>query len=510
MQRVGIIDLGSNSARLVIVRIYKNSSNQMIYNHKISLRLGQRINKNGEITKDAIKDIVDAVKKFSHMCTLFDAKTILAVATAAMRSAKNGPDIVEIIKAKTGIDVKIISGEQEANYGYIGTINSLDIKNAVLFDLGGGSLEVVLVKNRQPEHMASLNIGTTTMTEKFKTADKMSSKTYRELSSYVEQKLKKTLPWLKNSKLPIIGIGGTVRNIAKMHQRRVEYAYPKLHNYQMQMPDFDEIFNLMRNTNYEERKKLPGLSSERADIILAGATVIKTLFSTVKNKEFIISGCGLREGVFYDYHLTKLGLPNIIDNILESSMKDLLAFTLGNDTHSQKVAVMAEKMFNAWKSLHKLSNEDFKILHVASTLHDIGISINYYAHPRHSAYLIENAPLMGVTHREQILAALIAQWHNGASLKNLRNKLYKDFLSEKDLAVARKLAVFLAMAENLDFTETNVIKDIYPDVLSDGRAVLGIASDDTHGIELGELKNNLDWFKKEFKTELVLREIKDK
>ena len=507
MQRIGIIDLGSNAARLVIVRIYKNNSTQMIYNHRISLRLGQRINKNGEITKDAVKDTVDAVKKFSHMCELFKTQTILAVATAAMRSAKNGPEIVSMIKEETGIEVKIITGEEEANYGYIGVINSLDFKNAVLFDLGGGSLEVVIIKDRQPEHLASINIGTTTMTEKFKTADKMSNKSFRELSTYVEEKIKEALPWLESCNLPVIGIGGTVRNIAKMHQRKIQYVYPKLHNYQMKMPDFSEVFNLLRAATCEERRGLPGLSLERADIILAGATVINTIFTIVKNKDFIVSGCGLREGIFYEYNLSRLGFPKVIANIREASMKNLLALTVGNDTHSQKVAYMAEKMFTAWQPLHKLMDDEFKILHVAATLHDIGISINYYAHPRHSAYLIENAPLKGLTHKEQVMAALVAQWHNGASLKNLRNKLYKDFLSEKDVIIARKLSILLAMAENLDFTETDAIKDIYPDILSDGRAVLGIASDDTHGIELGELRTNLSWFKKEFKTELVLREI---
>lgn len=507
MQRVAIIDLGSNSARLVIVRIYKNNSNQLIYTQKSSLRLGQRINKNGEITKDAVKDIIDAVKNFSHMCKLFNAKTVLAVATAALRIAKNGPAIIKKIKEETGLDVRIITGEQEAVYGYIGAINSIDIKDAVLFDLGGGSLEVVLIKDRQPEHLASINIGTTTMTEKFKTADKMSSKVFRSLTSYVAQKLKKTLPWLKNSKLPIIGIGGTVRNIAKIHQRRVQYAYPKLHNYRMQPEDFNEVFNMMRNTTYEERKKISGLSSERADIILAGATIMNTLFATVKNKEFIISGVGLREGVFFEHHQSSLGLPPILDNILDSSIQNLLSYTLGNDIHSQKVASMAEKMFTAWKPLHNLSDEDFKTLHIAATLHDIGISINYYAHPRHSAYLIENAPLMGLSHREQIMAALIAQWHNGSPGKKPRSKLYKEFLVEKDISIAKKLSILLSMAENLDFTETNAISEIYPEILPDGRASLGIATKDAHEIELAELQNNFDMFKKEFKTELIIKEV---
>ncbi|MDR2007292.1 MAG: Ppx/GppA family phosphatase [Acidaminococcales bacterium] len=505
MQRVGIIDLGSNAARLVILHIHKDNSHHLIYAQRSSLRLSQRINKNGEITADAVKDILDAIQKFRHMCTLLQTTKVIGAATAAVRNAKNGNEIIARIKKETGLELDIISGETEAYYGYLGVINTIDEKNAILFDLGGGSIEIVLIRDRRAEHLVSLNLGTTNMTEKFKISDKMSSKNFREITAYIGQKMRKSFPWLKNSKLPIIGIGGTVRNVAKIYQRRVNYSYPKLHNYRLSSTQFNEVFNLLRNTNCEQRKKIPGLNSERADIILAGVTIINTLISIAKSKEFIISGCGLREGLFYDYYLHQLGRPVIIENILKESVENLMTFTVGRAAHSHKVSRLSEKMFTAWKPLHKLSDDDFKVLYIASALHDLGISINYYFHPRHSAYLIENAPLMGVTHREQIMAALVANWHNSISMKNLQRGIYKDFLSEKDIITARKLAVILAMAENLDFTETNAVKDISPDILADGRAVLGVAMNESLRIELDELSGNLDLFKKEFKTELVIR-----
>jgi exopolyphosphatase/guanosine-5'-triphosphate,3'-diphosphate pyrophosphatase len=507
MQRIGIIDLGSNAARLIVIHIHKDNSHRLIYAQRSSLRLSQRINKNGEIADDAVSDILDAIQKFRHMCNLLQTTKILGAATAAVRNAKNGGEIISRIKKGAGLDINIISGETEAYYGYLGVANTIDEKNAILFDLGGGSIEIVLIRDRRAEHLASLNIGTTNMTEKFKIADKMSSKTFRGISAYVGEKIRKALPWLKNSKLPIIGIGGTVRNVAKIYQRRVNYSYPKLHNYRLGKSQFDEVFNLLRNTTCEQRKKIPGLNSERADIILAGVTIVNTLIAIAKSKEFIVSGCGLREGLFYDYYLRQLGRPAIIENILEESVGNLMAFTMDRAVHSRKVADLAGKMFEAWRPLHKLGGDDAKILYVASALHDLGININYYFHPRHSAYLIENAPLMGVTHREQIMAALVANWHNNMSMKNLQRGIYKDFLNEKDIAVARKLSVILAMAENLDFTETNAVKDVAPDLLGDGRAVLGIAAENSTCMELEEVRGNLDWFKKEFKAELVIREL---
>ncbi len=509
MQRVGIIDLGSNSARLVIVRINNNTSHHLIYTQKTSLRLGQKINDNKEITEDAIKETIEAVKKFSHMCKLFQTTKIFAVATAAIRSAKNGPEIIKRINAACDVNIKIISGENEAYYGYLGVINTIDEKDAILFDLGGGSLEIVLIKDRKPKHLLSIETGATNMTGKFNTQNQMSSKTFRELTTYVDQKLKKSLPWLKNSNLPIIGIGGTARTIAKIYQRRINYSYSKIHNFRMTSLEFDEVFNLLRTSTLEQRKKISGLNSDRADIILAGITIINTLMHNASSKELIISGCGLREGLFYDYFLSSLGKQPTIKNILKYSVKNLLSFTIGNNEHSKKVTDMASKMFNAWRDIHKLSDTELKILYISSTLHDIGISINYYAHHRHSAYLIENAPLMGLTHREQIMSALVASWHNGIALKNIKNKqLYRDFLNDKDFAAAKKLSIILAMAENLDFTETSIVQDIIPTVLPNGKAELAIKINDDLDIELGELKNNLNWFKKEFQTELIITKLK--
>ena len=507
MQRMGIIDLGSNSVRLVILHVHKNGSYNLIYAQKVGLRLSQRFDADDNLTDDAVADTVYAVEKLVHMCSLFKATDIIGVATAAMRKAKNAQDILDKIEKSTKVRLRVIRGEEEAYLGYIAVVNSIVEKDAILFDLGGGSMEIILIRDRKAEHLASLNIGATSMTEKFKTTDTMSSKSYRELTMFIRRKLNKSLPWLKDSNLPIIGIGGTVRNLAKIYQRRVQYLYPKLHNYRMKMGEFDEVFNLLRNTDDAQRKKISGLNSDRTDIILAGATIINTLFSITQSKEFIVSGCGLREGLFYENYFKYLGKENVLDDILEFSINNLLNFALSSDNHSQKVVRISKKLFLGWKKLHKLGDNELKILHVAASLHDVGISINYYDHPKHSAYLIENAPLMGLTHREQIMAALVANWHNGISAKYLRNRLYKEFLSEKDIATAKKLALILAMAENLDFTETDAVKDVLPDVTDDGEAVLTVVAKSLydHDIEISEVKNNLNWFKKEFKTNLSIK-----
>lgn len=510
MQRIGIIDLGSNSVRLVVLHIHHNGSYNLIYTQKASLRLSQRFDAEDNLKEDAVADTVYAVEKLVHMCGLFKATQIIGVATAAMRKAKNAQVVLDKIKQATNITLRVIRGEEEAYLGYLAAVNSIDEKDAILFDLGGGSMEVILIRNRKAEHLISLNIGATSMTEKFKTSDTMSSKSFRELTMFVRRKLNKSLPWLKDSNLPIIGIGGTVRNLAKIYQRRVQYLYPNLHNYRMKMEEFDEVFNILRNTNDVQRKKISGLNSDRTDIILAGATIINTLFSVTKSKEFIISGCGLREGLFYEIYFRFLGKDNVLDDVLEFSINNLLNFALGSDNHSQKVLRISRKLFTGWKKLHKLSDIDWKILHVAASLHDVGISINYYDHPKHSAYLIENAPLMGLTHREQIMAALVANWHNGISAKYLRNRLYKEFLREKDMLVAKKLALILAMAENLDFTETDAVQDVLPEVTEDGEAILTVVAKAfcDHDIEISELKNNLNWFKKEFKTNLSIKKVK--
>jgi len=504
-QRIAIIDLGSNSARLIIVEIYKNRAYNLIYHQKETIRLSQDADKNSQLQPEAMARAMTLLQNFAHICQLQHADKTIAVGTAAIRNAHNGAEFARAVKEKTGITIKIISGETEAKLGYIGAINTLNVTDAVLFDLGGGSTELTLIKNRKAEKFISLPFGAVTLTERFNLQNKATEAQLANLDTFIVQELDK-IPWLKNLGIPLIGIGGTARGIAKMEQKRKNYPLLKLHNYRTSSLAFHSLWQDVKGMSCEQRRKIPGLSNDRADIILSGLSIVKNLFATIQSTQLIISSCGVREGLFLQYYLAQNGQPDILTNPLVQSTHNTLLSYNGHVTHAYHVAKLANYLFDDWQQILNLNPDDRILLHVAAILHDIGISINYYDHARHSAYLVENARLFGLSHREQIMTSLIAGWHHSSSAKHAFNKIYNEFLDEGNWQTARKLALLLAIAESLDTTQMSLVEKVTTTLINK-QAQLTITTQEAIPLELLAIKKHSKWFKKETGFELLIFQL---
>ena len=203
--------------------------------------------------------------------------------------------------------------------------------------------------------------------------------------------------------------------LPKLSKEQKKYPATKIHNYSYSVQTFRNFFNKLRTTNLEQRKKISGLSSERNDIILAGSSIISCVLEATGAKKLITSGCGLREGLFYDYYSKANNVPLIAEDILERSRENMLYLYEADSTHARHITQLALTMFDAWAELHGIRKNYRRLLETAALLHDIGININFYSHARHSAYMIQNAKLFGLTHKEQIITSAIAGWHNGVS-----------------------------------------------------------------------------------------------
>ncbi|MEM5795916.1 MAG: HD domain-containing protein, partial [Bacillota bacterium] len=338
------------------------------------------------------------------------------------------------------------------------------------------------------------------LTERFGTKDKISEGQILKMIDFVQGQLRQ--PWLQNIRLPLIGIGGTARNIAKMDQKRKNYPFSKVHNYRLGRLAAERLWEDLIRLSLMQRRKTAGLNSERADIIVAGVTIVHCLFAATRSEQLIISGCGLREGLFLTHYLDKIKEPQIIPDILMHSTHNMLKFYNGNVGHAYKVAELAGQMCDGWQELLAFDGRNRVLLRVAALLHDIGITVNYYDHARHSAYLVENARLFGLTHREQMLTAVIAGWHNGPVSKFFR-RVYSQFLDEADWEIATKLALVLALAESLDSTEMGLIKRVEAGVYN-GQARLRLVTDDAAPVERQAVDKRRKWFKKEFGMELII------
>lgn len=503
MKRIAIIDVGSNSARLVIMEIHASNACNLVYNQKDPLRLALKTDKKGYLTEEAFTATTNCLKNFASMCRIFQADEIIAVATAAIRNASNGAKLAKAASQASGINLEIISGKTEAYLSYLGVINTIDVKDAVIFDLGGASTEVILVKDRKLVDSVSLPIGCVNLTKNFKLNNAADPVALNKMRRAINDQMQKA-PWIAGCGLSLVGVGGTARSIGKIEQKRTKYFTSKLHNYQFGIQDFKEWYKTLPGTTLATRRRIPGLSNDRADVIIAGSSIIKALADRSKTRKLIVSGCGLREGLFSQYLHEHTDRPLITPNILETARENMIHLYSPDEEHCRQVARYALQLFRGWQSLHKLDPVRWEpLLETAALLHDTGITINYYNHTRHSGYLIENGKLFGLNHLDVVYTAIIAAWHHGVNRGYLRNKAYRKLIPEIDLKRLSNAALLLALAECLDYTQTETIETIEPAILN-GSAVLTLTAARTPAVELQQLQSMTKWFRKNMGCSLTV------
>lgn len=508
MKRIAIIDVGSNSARLVIMEIHASNACNLVYNQKDPLRLALKTDRKGYLTEEAFTATTNCLKNFASMCRIFHADEIIAVATAAIRNAPNGARLAKAASQASGINLEIISGKTEAYLSYLGVINTIDVKDAVIFDLGGASTEVILVRDRKLVDSVSLPIGCVNLTKTFKLNNTVDPAALNKMRRAINDQMQKA-PWIAGCGLPMVGVGGTARSVGKIEQKRAKYFTSKLHNYQFTIQNFKEWYKTLPGTTLATRRRIPGLSNDRADVIIAGSSIIKALADRSKARKLIVSGCGLREGLFSQYLHEHTELPLITPNILETARENMIHLYSPDEDHCRLVAKYALQLFQGWHSLHKLDPARWEpLLETAALLHDIGITINYYNHTRHSGYLIENGKLFGLNHLDVVYTAILAAWHHGVNRGYLRNRPYRKLIPEIDMKRLSSAALLLALAECLDYTQTGAIETIEPAILNGG-AVLTITATRAPSVELQQLHTMTKWFRKNLGCSLtvVVKEI---
>ncbi|MBF1762255.1 MAG: exopolyphosphatase, partial [Veillonella sp.] len=208
MKRIAFIDLGSNSVRFVVIENNDDGSHQMIYQEKESIRLSQGMWEHQKLTQAAMDRAIKALQGFAHMAEVMEVDSVYAVATAAVRLAHNQKEFINRVEKETGFVLHCISGQEEARLGFLGIINTLSLLDFVSFDLGGASTEVSLVRNRQLVQSVSLPVGAVTLNGRFPTDEVVDSKALSRMMAYVETIIE-DYPWLKDVRLPLVGIGGT-------------------------------------------------------------------------------------------------------------------------------------------------------------------------------------------------------------------------------------------------------------------------------------------------------------
>ncbi len=509
MKRIAFIDLGSNSVRYIVMEIAEDLNYKLIYQQKETIRLSEGLSTHNRLTDEAIKRAIAALQSFAVTGQKMKVDDTIAIATAAVRQASNGQDFIDLVAQKTNFHIQCISGEEEARLGYIGVVNTLALSDFVLFDLGGASVEVSLIRDRKIVHSRSFPIGALTLKERFQKGDEITKTEYKKMIAYL-QDLFGEEPWLNDVKLPLVGIGGTVRNIGKINQRKHNYPIPKLHHYELALHHFQPLLGEILQKKLSQRKKISGLSSERADIIIPGMTIVNELLEMTQGTSLIVSGNGLREGLFYDYYGREYNHNQpILDNSLRQSVENyFLNLHCEEKEHVLEVVSITDTLFSKLQTLHGCSERYRDILYAASMLHDAGKVVNYYSHPKHSTYMILNGPLYGITHQEQTIAAFIGGFSHGIDNKLARLFVCAQSLLDDDWKIIRRLSLLLAVAENLSGAYEGIISAVTP-TITDKKVILELKLSEAPPpiVPLSDMPKIQKQFKKEYGRSLQIKTV---
>ncbi len=289
---IAVIDLGSNSLRMSVSRVCEDGKWETLAKLRETVRLGQGM-RDGNLCAKAVEEVLSALERFALAAAAAGCGDIIATATQAVRIAKNRDSFLSMAKERAGIDFRVLTGEEEAAYSFLAVKETLPIDNGVLFDTGGGSTEIILVKNRRLIKSVSTPCGAVMLTEEFK--DRPFDELYEKVKAIIS-----AVDWLKEAKGSILyGIGGSARTLGCLYEKR-RLDLGEINGLEISSAAVKAVFNKVKNTPPEQRRDIEGMDKSRADVILAGLTPAAVLTELLGSPKLVLCAYGVKEGVFFE------------------------------------------------------------------------------------------------------------------------------------------------------------------------------------------------------------------
>ena len=402
---VAIIDIGSNSGRVMVFERDTSGHLRLLAGSRAPLRLVHDVDERGELGDATMARATEALRDFQAIATGAGATRIVAVATAAMRDSTNGRLFAERVRRELGIQIQTIGALTEARHGFAGAVRGLAVSSGLLFDLGGGSMQITQFARRRLGKGLSLPFGALRLSEKFLESDPPNRKQLPRLRDYVRTRLATTDVSRLASDDRLIGTGGTLRNLAKIDRQARRYPVSWLHGYELSVNRLEEVVDQLASTKEKRRDDVPGLSAERADSIVGGAVAIQTLAEHVHATHILVSGQGVREGIALGLLKIVFGSP---ETVKDGSLSSLVSRFDGwrPDAASRRRGVAAALQ----RALEPRAPESIAIAvdHAARIL-DIGRSFDVVNRHAHVADILLTTELNGFSHDELALAAAIVR-----------------------------------------------------------------------------------------------------
>jgi exopolyphosphatase/guanosine-5'-triphosphate,3'-diphosphate pyrophosphatase len=442
-----VVDVGSNTARLVMFRTSTSGGLRAVFERKESPRLGLGVAADGTLGREATERGIASLRRFAQTLRDLGNPTLVAVATSATRDAPNGEAFVQRVARETGINLRVLSEVEEARYAYLGVATACELTDDLVCDLGGGSLQIIASRGGRFQNSVSLPLGALRLRQRFLEHDPPKGREIDALRASVQEDIASAVKALGRGHRGIFGVGGTVRSLAKVAINLREYPISRVHGYPLGRRDLEALGELLFDMPTDKRSAIAGVGGDRADVIIAGLVVIQELLSETDQEQITVSGTGIREGIAAE--ATHAELPASSEELARRSVlaaSDAFEFSID---HGVEVERVSRQLVDLLSPRLGWGTEERIALSVASWMHDSGTAVDLWRHGRHSAYLVRNFPLWGVSQREVLLASMATYVHEGDEPPSSWRKEFLPVIRPSDIGTARRLGTLLYVAETL-------------------------------------------------------------
>jgi exopolyphosphatase / guanosine-5'-triphosphate,3'-diphosphate pyrophosphatase len=456
VERVAVIDMGSNSWRLVVFGFEPETPWWSLVDEiREAVRIGAGLDQDGLLRPDRVDRALHTAAVFAAFCEATGVDNVVAVATSAIRDARNGAELLEEIHRTTGLEARVISGREEAHFGWLAIANSTTIEDGFGLDIGGGSIQGMRIEGRRLVESESMPLGAVRVSERFLPDEKVSQKQMKALRAHVAGEFERLGWWQGGGR--IVGIGGTIRNLAAAAMKRLSLPDIDVQGFELTREALEELIEELAARPASKRAQVKGIKYDRADVILGGALVLAAAMKQGDFDSIVVTEAGLREGIFFE---RLLGERQLFDDVRAESVQNLAHRFEHDRRHDLHVWKLSHAMFDglAAAGLHDLGPPERELLWSACMLHDIGVAVNYDDHHRHSYYLTLNAGLPGFSPRELILIGLVARYHRKGDpdASDLG-----DVAQPGDDERLRLLCGMIRLAEQLERSRDQAITDVH-------------------------------------------------